>query len=66
MLFVADPVGLGLASSLAHPGGNLTGVATLVPGDFVGKVAWHSSRTLATGEARGSFHQSFKRESIGW
>lgn len=37
MLFVADPVGLGLAPSLAHPGGNLTGVATLVPGDFTGK-----------------------------
>jgi putative ABC transport system substrate-binding protein len=37
MLFVADPVGVGLASSLAHPGGNLTGVATLVPGDFGGK-----------------------------
>jgi putative tryptophan/tyrosine transport system substrate-binding protein len=38
MIFVADPVGLGLASSLAHPGGNLTGVATLVPGDFNGKM----------------------------
>ena len=37
ILFVADPVGLGLASSLAHPGGNLTGVATLVPGGFMGK-----------------------------
>jgi putative ABC transport system substrate-binding protein len=37
MLFVADPVGLGLASSLARPGGNLTGVATLVPGGFGGK-----------------------------
>jgi putative ABC transport system substrate-binding protein len=37
MLFVADPVGVGLASSLAHPGGNLTGVATLVPGAFMGK-----------------------------
>jgi putative ABC transport system substrate-binding protein len=37
-LFVADPVGMGLASSLARPGGNLTGVATLVPGDFNGKV----------------------------
>jgi ABC-type uncharacterized transport system substrate-binding protein len=37
MLFVADPVGLGLASSLAHPGGNLTGVATFVPDDFGGK-----------------------------
>jgi putative ABC transport system substrate-binding protein len=37
MLFVADPVGLGLASSLARPDGNLTGVATLVPGGFGGK-----------------------------
>src|SRR6266566_2202275 len=37
MLFVADPVGVGLASSLAHPGGNLTGVATFVPGAFSGK-----------------------------
>jgi putative tryptophan/tyrosine transport system substrate-binding protein len=37
VLFVADPVGMGLASSLAHPGGNVTGVATLVPGGFVGK-----------------------------
>ena len=37
MLLVADPVGLGLASSLAHPGGNLTGVATLVPGGLTGK-----------------------------
>ena len=37
MLLVADPVGVGLASSLAHPGGNLTGVATFVPGDFGGK-----------------------------
>jgi putative ABC transport system substrate-binding protein len=37
MLFVADPVGLGLASSLARPGGNLTGVATVVPGAFIQK-----------------------------
>ena len=36
--WVADPVGMGLASSLAHPGGNVTGAATLVPGDFNGKV----------------------------
>jgi putative ABC transport system substrate-binding protein len=38
ILFVADPVGVGLASSLARPGGNLTGVATLVPGDFNAKI----------------------------
>jgi putative ABC transport system substrate-binding protein len=37
MLFVADPVGLGLASSLAHPGGNLTGVSTFVPSEFTSK-----------------------------
>jgi putative tryptophan/tyrosine transport system substrate-binding protein len=37
MLYVADPVGMGLAQSLARPGGNLTGVATLVPGGFISK-----------------------------
>ena len=29
---VANPVGIGLVQSLAHPGGNITGFATLVPG----------------------------------
>ena len=36
-LGVADPVALGLVESLAHPGGNVTGFATVVPEGFIGK-----------------------------
>jgi putative tryptophan/tyrosine transport system substrate-binding protein len=34
---VADPVALGLVRSLAHPEGNVTGFATIVPKDFTGR-----------------------------
>jgi len=34
---VADPIASGLVPSLARPGGNVTGLSTLVPGGFMGK-----------------------------
>ncbi len=37
MVAVADPILVGLAQSLARPGGNLTGLATLAPGGFIAK-----------------------------
>ena len=50
-LLVADPVGLGLVKSLAHPGGNVTGFATLDPQAFVAK-HFQLLKTAVPGAAR--------------
>ncbi|MCP4618795.1 MAG: ABC transporter substrate-binding protein [Bradyrhizobium sp.] len=36
-LSVGDPVGIGLIESLSRPGGNITGLAVYVPGNFLAK-----------------------------
>jgi putative ABC transport system substrate-binding protein len=35
---VGNPVGIGLVQSLSRPGGNITGLATVVPGQFTSKM----------------------------
>jgi len=47
-LSVADPIGLGLVASLAHPGGNVTGFATLDLGGLGGFIAKHLQILQAT------------------
>jgi ABC-type uncharacterized transport system substrate-binding protein len=61
---VGDPVGLGLVKSLAHPGGNVTGIAGLVPERFIGKqlqmlkeLVPHASRIAVLIDPTMSAHQ---------
>ncbi len=48
---VADPVAVGLVTSLARPGGNATGMMTLAPGGFIAK-SLQLIRELAPGARR--------------
>ena len=45
---VADPIASGLVPSLARPGGNVTGLSTLVPGGFMGKSLQLLKETVPT------------------
>ncbi|HEU0218965.1 MAG TPA: ABC transporter substrate-binding protein [Stellaceae bacterium] len=64
---VADPIALGLVKSLAHPGGNVTGFATMVPDGFVGKqlqllkaLVPHASRIAVLLNSTNPIHQGEK------
>jgi putative tryptophan/tyrosine transport system substrate-binding protein len=61
---VGDPVGLGLVESLRHPGGNVTGIAGLVPENFISKqlqllkeLVPHASRIAVLIDPTMSAHQ---------
>jgi putative ABC transport system substrate-binding protein len=63
---VADPVGLGLVSSLARPGGNITGMAGMVREGFLGKnlellkeVRPNASRVAILTNPSNTMHQPF-------
>jgi putative ABC transport system substrate-binding protein len=45
---VADPIALGLVPNLARPGGNVTGLSTLVAGGFMGKMLEVLKEAVAT------------------
>lgn len=64
MAGVADPVGVGLVDTLARPGGNVTGLSTLVPGGFMSKSLQllkegvpHASRIAVFWNSRNEVHR---------
>jgi len=68
MISAGDPVGTGLVSSLAHPGGNVTGLSNLAEGlsakwlELLTEAAPGITRVGVLMEPAGSAHATFLRE----
>jgi len=56
MLIAEDPVGAGLVQSLAHPGGNITGLVGVIDSDIVGKNLEFLEMMLPRGASVGLLH----------
>jgi putative ABC transport system substrate-binding protein len=70
MVYVSDPVGYGIIDSLAHPGGNITGVTFVAGPEIVGKhlellkeVIPSVSRVAVLSNPASALYTSFLRET---
>jgi len=61
----SDPVALGLVTSLAHPGGNVTGLTNNPGGDFVGKLIQLLKEAAPTVSRVGLLRDSTNRAEAG-